>query len=88
MGKDYDTWRDATGPDIGGTTIALDRLPSRVDNSTRPAVPGSLQTEVGCLRPVRGSRFDLHLRDECLEWHRCRHRRHALPGSLFVEHDE
>ncbi len=38
-GKDYDTWRDAAGPDIGGTKVADDRLPSRVDNSTRPQFP-------------------------------------------------
>jgi hypothetical protein len=39
MGKDYDTWRDATGPDIGETTVDIRRLPSRVDNSTRPQFP-------------------------------------------------
>jgi len=38
-GKDYDTWRDAAGTDIGGTNVAADRLPSRVDNSTRPQFP-------------------------------------------------
>lgn len=38
-GKDYNTWRDATGPDIGGTDVDSDRLPSRVDNSTRPQFP-------------------------------------------------
>jgi hypothetical protein len=38
-GQDYNTWRDATGPDIGGTKVAADRLPSRVDNSTRPEFP-------------------------------------------------
>lgn len=38
-GKDYDTWRDAVGPDIGVTKTAADRLPSRVDNSTRPQFP-------------------------------------------------
>lgn len=38
-GKDYDTWRDAVGPDIGETEVDPDRLPSRVDNSTRPQFP-------------------------------------------------
>jgi hypothetical protein len=39
MGKDYDTWRDATGPDIGETSVDISRLPSRVDNSARPQFP-------------------------------------------------
>jgi hypothetical protein len=39
MGEDYNTWRDAKGPDIGGTTVDIGRLPSRVDNSTRPQFP-------------------------------------------------
>jgi hypothetical protein len=39
MGKDYDTWRDAKGPDVGETTVDISRLPSRVDNSTRPQFP-------------------------------------------------
>jgi hypothetical protein len=39
MGKDYDTWRDAKGPDIGETIVDVKRLPSRVDNSTRPQFP-------------------------------------------------
>jgi len=39
MGKDYNTWHDAAGPDIGATTIDPARLPSRVDNSTRPQFP-------------------------------------------------
>ena len=39
MGEDYDTWRDATGPDIGETPVDISRLPSRVDNSTRPQFP-------------------------------------------------
>lgn len=38
-GKDYDTWRDAKGPDIGEKEFAIDRLPSRVDNSARPQFP-------------------------------------------------
>ena len=39
MGNDYDTWSDATGPDIGETPVDISRLPSRVDNSTRPQFP-------------------------------------------------
>ena len=39
MGKDYDTWRDAKGPDIGETLVDISRLPSRVDNSSRPQFP-------------------------------------------------
>jgi hypothetical protein len=39
MGGDYDTWRDATGPDVGETPVDISRLPSRVDNSTRPQFP-------------------------------------------------
>ncbi|MGY8644139.1 MAG: hypothetical protein ACKVJU_23970 [Verrucomicrobiales bacterium] len=39
MGKDYDTWRDADGPDVGVTDVDPGRLPSRVDNSTRPQFP-------------------------------------------------
>ncbi len=39
MGDNYDTWRDATGPDVGGTPVDISRLPSRVDNSTRPQFP-------------------------------------------------
>ena len=39
MGKEYNTWRDAKGPDVGGTTVDVKRLPSRVDNSTRPQFP-------------------------------------------------
>ena len=38
-GKDYDTWRDAKGPDVGETVVDASRLPSRVDNSTRPQFP-------------------------------------------------
>lgn len=39
QGNDYDTWRDATNPDIGATDVDTDRLPSRVDNSERPQFP-------------------------------------------------
>ena len=46
-GKDYDTWRDATGPDIGETKPAPGRLPSRVDNSTRPEYPGIYKQKWG-----------------------------------------
>ncbi|MEI6235775.1 MAG: hypothetical protein WCT04_22185 [Planctomycetota bacterium] len=39
MGENYDTWRDAKGPDVGKTPVDISRLPSRVDNSTRPQFP-------------------------------------------------
>lgn len=39
MGSDYNTWRDATGPDIGEIQVDPARLPSRVDNSERPEFP-------------------------------------------------
>jgi hypothetical protein len=39
MGEDYNTWRDAKGPDVGETSVDMKRLPSRVDNSTRPQFP-------------------------------------------------
>ena len=39
MGKGYDTWADAQGPDIGEVVVDPDRLPSRVDNSSRPQFP-------------------------------------------------
>ena len=39
MGDGYDTWRDAKGPDFGVTSVDPSRLPSRVDNSTRPEFP-------------------------------------------------
>ena len=38
-GKNYNTWRDATGPDIGKTKVSANRLPTRVDNSARPEFP-------------------------------------------------
>jgi len=38
-GADYDTWRGAKGPDVGVTAVDVRRLPSRVDNSTRPQFP-------------------------------------------------
>ena len=38
-GKDYDTWGDASGPDVGDGESDTGRLPSRVDNSTRPEFP-------------------------------------------------
>jgi len=38
-GKSYDTWADAKGPDIGEVAADPARLPSRVDNSTRPQFP-------------------------------------------------
>lgn len=39
MGREYNTWSDAKGPDVGETTVDVKRLPSRVDNSTRPQFP-------------------------------------------------
>lgn len=39
QGKDYDTWRDAGGPDVGEVKVDPKRLPSRVDNSERPEFP-------------------------------------------------
>lgn len=39
MGKDYDTWSDAKGADVGEAEVALERLPSRVDNSARLQFP-------------------------------------------------
>jgi hypothetical protein len=39
LGKDYNTWRDARGPDIGEKRVDPKRLPARVDNSTRPEFP-------------------------------------------------
>ena len=39
QGKDYNTWEDAQGPDVGVGKIDLQRLPSRVDNSTREQFP-------------------------------------------------
>ncbi|MGC6465635.1 MAG: hypothetical protein ACON5N_08625 [Akkermansiaceae bacterium] len=39
QGKDYDTWADATGPDVGEAKVDPKRLPSRVDNSERPEFP-------------------------------------------------
>jgi hypothetical protein len=47
MGDNYDTWRDAKGPDIGGTPVDINRLPSRVDNSTRPQFPPIYQQKGG-----------------------------------------
>ena len=39
MGDHYNTWLGAKGPDIGKTPPDPGRLPSRVDNSTRPEFP-------------------------------------------------
>ncbi len=39
LGKDHDTWQDAVGPDVGERTVDPARLPSRVDNSSRPQFP-------------------------------------------------
>ncbi|MDB4406947.1 hypothetical protein N9173_00135 [bacterium] len=47
MGKDYDTWADAIGPDVGEAKVAIDRLPSRVDNSARPQYPAVYKQKWG-----------------------------------------
>ena len=39
QGRDYDTWSEATGPDVGESKVDPTRLPSRVDNSARPQFP-------------------------------------------------
>ncbi|MFN4942531.1 MAG: hypothetical protein ACK5G9_01920 [Akkermansiaceae bacterium] len=39
IGETYDTWQNAKGPDVGKTSVDVSRLPSRVDNSTRPEFP-------------------------------------------------
>ena len=39
MGQDYNTWRDAKGPDVGETSPDPRRLPKRVDNAERPEFP-------------------------------------------------
>ncbi len=39
MGNDYDTWLGAKGSDVGEKAVDISRLPSRVDNSTRPQFP-------------------------------------------------
>ncbi|BCX48032.1 hypothetical protein HAHE_19400 [Haloferula helveola] len=46
-GKNYDTWRDASGADIGQTSVDPKRLPSRVDNSARPEFPGIFRQKWG-----------------------------------------
>ncbi|PQJ29058.1 hypothetical protein [Rubritalea profundi] len=46
-GKNYNTWRDASGPDIGETKVDLGRLPSRVDNSARPQFPAIFKQKWG-----------------------------------------
>jgi hypothetical protein len=38
-GKDYNTWQNARGLDVGEAEVDVNRLPSRVDNSTRPEFP-------------------------------------------------
>ncbi len=38
-GEGYNTWLDAVNPDIGETKLDVARLPSRVDNSSRPQFP-------------------------------------------------
>ena len=45
--KDYDTWADAAGPDIGEVELDAGRLPSRVDNSARPEFPPVYRQKFG-----------------------------------------
>lgn len=47
QGNDYDTWKDATGPDIGEAKPDPARLPTRVDNSRRPEFPGIYKQKWG-----------------------------------------
>lgn len=46
-GKNYNTWRDAKGADVGAVAVRVDRLPSRVDNSKRPQYPPVYQQKWG-----------------------------------------
>jgi hypothetical protein len=46
-GEDYNTWRGATGADVGETSVESKRLPSRVDNSERPQFPPIYQQKWG-----------------------------------------
>ena len=39
LGKSYNTWADASGPDVGEAKVDPKRLPSRVDNSSRSQFP-------------------------------------------------
>ncbi len=39
MGDNYNTWNEARGADVGATPVDAARLPSRVDNSSRPEFP-------------------------------------------------
>lgn len=39
VGKQYDTWADASGADIGEVAVDPKRLPPRVDHSARPEFP-------------------------------------------------
>lgn len=38
-GNEYNTWQGALGKDVGEAKVSVERLPSRVDNSTRPEFP-------------------------------------------------
>jgi hypothetical protein len=46
-GKNYDTWRDATGADVGEIPADPAHLPARVDNSRRPEFPAIYQQKWG-----------------------------------------
>lgn len=47
QGKNYDTWADAKGADIGENKVNPSRLPSRVDNSIRPEYPAVYKQKWG-----------------------------------------
>lgn len=47
QGKEYNTWADAKGPDIGEVKPDPQRLPLRVDNSARPEFPPVYQQRWG-----------------------------------------
>lgn len=46
-GKEYNTWRGASGADVGEAAVRLERLPTRVDNSKRPQFPPIYQQKWG-----------------------------------------
>ncbi|MFK7911973.1 MAG: hypothetical protein AB8F34_15435 [Akkermansiaceae bacterium] len=47
QGKNYNTWQDAKGPDVGETKVDIKRLPKRVDNSNRPEFPAIYKQKWG-----------------------------------------
>ena len=61
QGKNYNTWKDAQGPDVGVGKIDLERLPSQVDNSTREQFPPIYKQRWGDMWSVRSDRIYLYL---------------------------